>query len=72
MDISFKPYTITVTAQRHAQWIDRGRVWVDTIDWTNHIAIVRFDPGDGTRSRQYRAPLCDLEWNADKGWEKLL
>jgi hypothetical protein len=45
----------------------RGRVYVDGI--MGNTAFVRFDPGEGTRSRQHKVPLDQLDFSRE--WKKL-
>jgi hypothetical protein len=57
----------------HAQWIGHGRVWVESLNSIKKTALVRFDPGEGMRSRAKSVPLSEIDfgfvgWN---GWRTL-
>lgn len=45
-----------------------GRVWVESINSIKGTALVRYDAGDGMRSRQFCARLLDLQQTA-RGWQ---
>ena len=64
----------------YAQWTPKagisgsatgGRVFVETMNADNGTATVRFDCGDGTRSKCYCAKITDLDFLAPKGWREL-
>jgi hypothetical protein len=45
-------------------WPGRGRVYVERID----TYVVRFDPGDGTRSKEYAVRARHLVRTTNNGW----
>ena len=49
-----------------------GRVWVESINSAKGTAIVRYDAGEGIRSRSMCAAIADLDFDAVNGWRKLL
>jgi len=57
----------TYAMATHPKTGGRGRVWVESIS-THHgdpsasSALVRFDPGEGMRSRVYKVPLSSVQF----------
>lgn len=41
---------------------DRGRVWVESIHGLDGTARVRFDPGQGMRSRVHKVRIADIDF----------
>ena len=42
-----------------------GRVWVESINSLKGTALVRFDPGEGMRSRAYSVRLTDVDFSRE-------
>lgn len=61
----------TMTSQRkpqggvYAYLIDRGRVWVESINSVTGTALVWFDPNLGRRSRQHKVNLSQIDFNRE-------
>jgi hypothetical protein len=49
----------------HAYAIDRGRVWVETIDAAKKTALIRFDANLGRRSRVHEIRLADIDFSRE-------
>jgi hypothetical protein len=49
--------------QRHAYWINHGRVWVESI--SGNLATVRYDANTGSRSRCYYVQISQLDFTRE-------
>lgn len=49
----------------HALWIGHGRVWVESFNSIKRTALVRFDAGDGMRSRCRTVPLDEIDFTRE-------
>lgn len=41
----------------------RGRCWIESFNGLKESALVRFDPGEGMRSKVAKVPLAAIDWN---------
>lgn len=55
----------------YAQVIGKGRVWVEYIRSDQKTAAVRYDPGEGMRSRISIVPLDQIDFGTVDGWKKI-
>jgi len=49
----------------YAYYINRGRVWVESFNSITSTALIRFDPGEGVRSRVHKVRLSQLDFSRE-------